>query len=512
MRLNIKIQNLFLELICLLYILLFVYAAVSKLLDFENFQVQLGQSPLLSAFAGLIAWLIPIIELCIALMIVLKRWRLIGLFAAFSLMVMFTVYIYIILNYSSFVPCSCGGILEKLGWTEHLIFNIIFIVLAITGILKLAGGVPQTNRISKPAVLASIFALTTFLSVGIVSLLFMLSEDIIHHRNNFVRRFAGNAVKVTEIDLKFSSYYFAGTAKDKIYLGNYTQPLLVTTFDTLLHKKEKFKIHPNQTDFLFQSVQVRILPPNFYLIDGSVPIIYKGNTKDWRAYVKWNGTVAFSHYQLIDSLTLAIRSNDNSKGESQLGSLYFGNKSEAHFNVNLLQKQIDGIFDVDGMLHYDKDLQKLVYVYLYRNQFIVADKTLHLNNRGKTIDTISRAQIKVADVKSRHERKLAAPPLTVNKSSAVCKNLLFVNSALLGKYEPAEMWKEASIIDIYDLNTQSYQGSFYIYNIGKEKLKNFFVQDNNFYGFIGQYLVHYKLNRRLTSFYQNKSQKIKVNH
>jgi hypothetical protein len=53
MRFNIKIQNLFLEFTCLLYIILFVYAAVSKLLDFENFQAQLGQSPLLSPFADL---------------------------------------------------------------------------------------------------------------------------------------------------------------------------------------------------------------------------------------------------------------------------------------------------------------------------------------------------------------------------------------------------------------------------------------------------------------------------
>lgn len=501
------IKSRIVEIIYLLFVLLFVYAAVSKLLDFENFKVQLGQSPLLSAFASWVSWLVPIVELILALLLLFPRWRMIALFAAFSLMLMFTVYIFIILNYSSFVPCSCGGILEKLGWKEHLIFNIVFIILAAVGILILAGGVSWTHRISKPAVLASIFSLATFFSVGIVTVLFLLSEDIIHHRNNFVRRFPGNATKVKELDLQFSSYYFAGAANGKIYLGNYTAPLLVTTWDTLLQKRDKFKIHPSRTDFPFQSVQVRVLPPNFYLIDGSVPVIFKGKIKDWRGDVKWNGATTFSHYQLMDSLTLAIRSNDNRKGESQLGSLYFGNKSQTHFNGDLLQKQIDGIFDVDGMLHYDRDLQKLVYVYLYRNQFIVADKTLKLNHRGKTIDTINKAQIKVVNVKSRNERKLAAPPLIVNKTSSVCKNLLFVNSELLGKYEPVEMWKEASIIDIYDLTTNSYQGSFYIYNIGKEKLRHFIVWDNNFYGFIGQYLVHYKLNKRLNKLYQNKRQK-----
>lgn len=507
MKLNVKIKNVILDIICVLYVLLFVYAAVSKLLDFENFRVQLGQSPLLSAFAGVIVWIVPVLELLIALLLVFKSWRLIGLFAAFTLMVMFTAYIYIILNYSSFIPCSCGGILEKLGWTEHLFFNLVFIMLAAAGILILAPGVSQTSIISKPAALASAFSLSVFISIGIVTLLFMVSEDIMHHQNNFVRRFPGNVTKMHEIDLKFNSYYFAGATKGKIYLGNHTAPLLVSELDTTLQKTNEFKIRPDRIDFQFQSVQVRILPPDFYLIDGSVPVIYKGQIKDWKAYVKWNGTTIFSHYELMDSLTLAFRSNNNTNGESILGSLHFGNEPKVHLNPNLLQKQIDGIFDVDGALHYDKSLGKLVYTYLYRNEFIIANASLNLSYRGKTIDTISKAQIKVVDVTSRKERKLAAPPLLVNKTSAVCENLLFVNSALPGKYEPLEMWKEASIIDIYNLSTHSYQGSFYIYHIKKEKLKNFFVLGDNFYGFIGKHLVHYKLSKGLTNSYQNKSKK-----
>ena len=48
----------------------------------------------------------------------------------------FTVYIYLILNYSDFVPCSCGGILEKLGWTEHLIFNGICVIMGVVAIIR----------------------------------------------------------------------------------------------------------------------------------------------------------------------------------------------------------------------------------------------------------------------------------------------------------------------------------------------------------------------------------------
>ena len=71
----------------------------------------------------------------IAGMLVWGRFRLIGLYAAFTLMTMFTVYIIAILQFSYKIPCSCGGILESMGWTEHLIFNIGFVLLAVGGIV-----------------------------------------------------------------------------------------------------------------------------------------------------------------------------------------------------------------------------------------------------------------------------------------------------------------------------------------------------------------------------------------
>jgi len=121
--------------IAYLYAMLFTYAAFSKLFDFENFRVQLGQSPLLSAFASWIAFVVPISEFVIAYLVVSIRHRFVGLFCCYVLMAMFTAYIYIILNYSAFVPCSCGGILEKMTWNQHLIFNLAFLFLAFIGIL-----------------------------------------------------------------------------------------------------------------------------------------------------------------------------------------------------------------------------------------------------------------------------------------------------------------------------------------------------------------------------------------
>lgn len=126
------------EIISFSFIVLFTYAAVSKLVDAEQFKVQLGLSPLLTTFADEIVWLIPGAEIAIAVMLAIHKLRIIALHASFNLMVMFTSYIVAILEFSDFVPCSCGGVLSQLGWTEHLIFNVAFAILAIIGVLLLS--------------------------------------------------------------------------------------------------------------------------------------------------------------------------------------------------------------------------------------------------------------------------------------------------------------------------------------------------------------------------------------
>jgi hypothetical protein len=124
-----------LEIISFLYVFLFCYAALNKLLDYQKFRLQLSQSPILTSISSLVAIAIPITELVLAVMLTVSRARLLALYLSFGLMVAFTTYIILILNFSYYVPCSCGGVLEKLGWREHLIFNIAFAILGLAGIV-----------------------------------------------------------------------------------------------------------------------------------------------------------------------------------------------------------------------------------------------------------------------------------------------------------------------------------------------------------------------------------------
>jgi len=127
-------KKLLLELPAVLLTILFTYASISKLLQYNTFRFQLGQSPFITGYSGSIAWSIPAIELITTALLMLPATRLKGFYLSYGLMILFTVYIYAILHYSYFIPCSCGGILSRMNWEQHLVFNIIFTLIALTGI------------------------------------------------------------------------------------------------------------------------------------------------------------------------------------------------------------------------------------------------------------------------------------------------------------------------------------------------------------------------------------------
>jgi hypothetical protein len=498
MRRTTRLQNFYLEFTFLIYILLFVYAAVSKLLDFENFQIQIGQSPMLSAFTVLVSYGIPITEFVLASLLLIPKYRLIALYGSFLLMVMFTTYIIIIIHFSSFLPCSCGGILEQMNWTDHLIFNIGFVLVATIAILFQ----------SKTKLVYAYLLVHMAIGIIVVILLHLLSEDIMQHRNNFVRRFPDQVHKVLATDLNFNSYYFAGNVQGKIYLGNYTAPLLLTEIDSAFKKTKEIVVRLDNMALPFRSLELRVQSNYFYVIDGTVPIVFRGLTGKWTATIFPLHTKPFSLPVVIDSTSIAYRTHAI-KAESILGYTTFGTKKIAYQNPVLLQKQIDGLFDCDGTLLFDGGTKKIIYLYRYRNQFIVTDSKLNLIYRGKTIDTISRVQIKVAYNKERDEKKLSAPPLTVNKSGVVHNGLLFVHSGLIGKFEDATLWRQSSVIDIYDIQTNTYLVSFYVYHIDGIKMSRFYVTDSNFYALIGTHLVCYQLSTMIQQRF-SKEKNIKI--
>jgi len=115
-----------------LLVLLFSYAAVSKLADFGGFRAQLLAQPVPRPLAGTLAFLIPALELSAVLLLLSGRGRGAGLRIAFGLLLLFSGYAALaVLGFWQQVPCSCGGILGRLSWGPHLALNLFFLLVTI---------------------------------------------------------------------------------------------------------------------------------------------------------------------------------------------------------------------------------------------------------------------------------------------------------------------------------------------------------------------------------------------
>ncbi|OQP55921.1 hypothetical protein A4H97_20245 [Niastella yeongjuensis] len=128
-------RKIIIEIISSLLILLFLYASVSKWLAFKTFIGEMNNQPFPNWMTPYLVWGIPIIEVLISIGLMFEKTRVSALYASFVLMTAFTIYtVAILLHAFDYVPCSCGGVIRKLTWPQHLFFNLFFVVISLLGI------------------------------------------------------------------------------------------------------------------------------------------------------------------------------------------------------------------------------------------------------------------------------------------------------------------------------------------------------------------------------------------
>jgi len=127
-------QEIILNMCISLLIILFLYTGLTKLYRHESFERVLTTSPLVSVVGNIIAWFLPVAEIILTILLAIKRTSLIGLYLSAILLFCFTSYlIFMVLQYPK-LPCHCGGVISKMSWKQHILFNIFFFIIAIVGI------------------------------------------------------------------------------------------------------------------------------------------------------------------------------------------------------------------------------------------------------------------------------------------------------------------------------------------------------------------------------------------
>lgn len=129
-----KIRQEFITFIsAVLLLMLWAYAAVSKIAAYDQFveQMKLAPVPFIHLLGPFLAWFVPLIELILVWLLFKDKLRQLGLWLSFFLLLAYEFYIVTMLLSGLELPCTCGGLIAKMQWKEHLVFNAIYMVIAL---------------------------------------------------------------------------------------------------------------------------------------------------------------------------------------------------------------------------------------------------------------------------------------------------------------------------------------------------------------------------------------------
>ncbi|WP_344853679.1 MauE/DoxX family redox-associated membrane protein [Pedobacter jeongneungensis] len=117
------------------FILLWVYAAGSKIASFDSYHLEMQRQVFSSNTSAVLVYIIPMTELLAAVLLLFKKTNRMGIIFSLLLISVFTGYILLIITgYFTHVPCSCGGVISLLSWKGHLVLNMLFLTAAIIAI------------------------------------------------------------------------------------------------------------------------------------------------------------------------------------------------------------------------------------------------------------------------------------------------------------------------------------------------------------------------------------------
>ncbi|MGF7036908.1 MauE/DoxX family redox-associated membrane protein [Mucilaginibacter lappiensis] len=123
------------ELCIYLLALLFLFTALSKILDFRHFVREMNNQVFNKLFASILIIAVPTIEIIASFLLLRFKYRLKGLWLSFILMATFSIYVGLVtFHFFPRVPCACAGVFKHMTWPEHLLFNIAFTLIALIGL------------------------------------------------------------------------------------------------------------------------------------------------------------------------------------------------------------------------------------------------------------------------------------------------------------------------------------------------------------------------------------------
>lgn len=138
----------------------------------------------------------------------------------------------------------------------------------------------------------------------------------------------------------------------------------------------------------------------------------------------------------------------------------------------------DGGISTDGSLNYDRSSGLFTYLYYYSNKYVTFDSTMRLISEGTTIDTFSISRFSISSTMAqKNVYTNQGPDQMVNGFSCADNGVMFVQAKLKADNDQA-LFADRSVIDLYDLRTNTYKGSYDLGLPARSKVNQLFVEGN----------------------------------
>lgn len=344
----------------------------------------------------------------------------------------------------------------------------------------------------------------SIISILVLCILIITALNFIYTNsadNSFVRRFTNNRIELKhEFLLKNNKFTFAGKSSSQLLLSDYTDPSHLYVIDSSLKKIRQINLNiPSsfnlkvRTTFLNTFSDVAFLSNQF----GDLAIFNKNKISSYKTK-----EIRFDFLQPIAKDKAIVRAKKNIKYQKsrELTKLTISDSITVNEKY-LLPKQIDGYFCTDGWLSYDKKNSRILYMYYYRGEFLCLDTNLNLIYKKKTIDTVTKANIKLTFkyVKGnngalvRSTTQATPPDNLINRYITTDKNSIYILSLLRADNESVSAFKKNHSIDVYSIKNGEYQYSFHVPKYKGKRFTDFQIIDNLLIAIFDEYLIAYSI-------------------
>lgn len=322
----------------------------------------------------------------------------------------------------------------------------------------------------------------SIIALGITVLILLASyvRTRTYRGGGFLRAYADTCLyESSSVFLRAGKYYLIAATDAEIYIGDRSRPATFISID-----RNSGQYYARQISSTFNgslsvtATHVAIDFPALYLVDGTGPTILRGSLEKGSNVDQETATQHFFTDLFLLSRESALIRSISRDQRYMLGKLNL-RTGEAHFDTTILKKQIDGLFCVNGQVSIDEATGNIAYAYSYRNEFVVLDSSLNLLCASNTVDTTSRAKIRLVDDPGSGTRYLASPPVVVNKAVSLFDDHLFICSSMTADNDDHERMNNYSPIDIYGISSGKYLGSFLIPHYHGTPLTEFRVIGKN---------------------------------